>query len=96
MKRENYVKIDELLHRFVKEFGLESGLQRSSVFSAWDQVVGLKFSKLITNKFYKDNKLYCSVSSSVARDQLFVRRLQIKNQINELLGKEYVTEIILK
>lgn len=96
MKRENYIKIDELLDRFIKEFGLENGLQRTRVFNAWDQVVGLKFSKLTINKFYKDNKLYCSISSSVARDQLFVRRLQIKKQINEILGKEYLAEIVLK
>lgn len=95
MKRENYIRIDELMGRFVREFGLEEGLQRSKVLSAWDQVVGLKFSKLTTNKYFKDNKLRCTISSSVARDQLFVRRLQIKNQINELIGKECVSDIIL-
>ena len=95
MKRENYLRIDELMDRFVKEFGLEEGLQKSRVFSAWDEVVGLKFSKLTTNKYLKDKKLHCSISSSVARDQLFVRRLQIMNKINELLGKEYISDIIL-
>lgn len=96
MKRENYIKIDELLGRFVKEFGLENGLQRSEVFNAWDQVVGLKFSKFTINKFYRDKILYCTISSSVARDQLFMRRAQIISKINEILGKEYVDQIILK
>lgn len=96
MKRENYIKIDELLDRFVKESGLENGLQRTKVFNAWDEVVGLKFSKLTTNKFYKDKKLHCSFSSSVVRDQIFVRRAQIRDKINELLGGEFVEELILK
>lgn len=96
MKKENYIKIDELMNMFVKEYGLENGLQRSEVFNAWDQVVGMKFSKFTTNKFFRDNKLYCSISSSVARDELFVRRVQIKDKINEALGSERVAEIILK
>ncbi|MEN6619556.1 MAG: DUF721 domain-containing protein [Rikenellaceae bacterium] len=96
MKRENYIRIDELLVRFVKESGLENGLQRTKVFSAWDEVVGLKFSKLTTNKFYKDKKLYCTITSSVVRDQLFIKRSQIRIQINELLGQELVDELILR
>jgi len=96
MKRENYIKIDELLGRFVKESGLENGLQRTKVFKAWDEVVGLKFSRLTTNKFYKDKKLHCSFSSSVVRDQIFIRRIQIKDKINEVLGEELVDELILK
>ncbi len=96
MKRENYIKIDELLGRFVKESGLENGLQRTRVFNAWDQVVGLKFSKFTTNKFYKDKKLHCSFTSSVARDQIFIRRMQVKDKINEILGEELVEELILK
>ena len=95
MKRENYIRIDELMNLFIKEFQLEGGLERARVLSAWDQVVGFKFSSLTTNKYYKDKKLYCSVSSSVARDQLFTRRVQILTQINEILGKECVSDIIL-
>ncbi|OFY41112.1 MAG: hypothetical protein A2X18_12190 [Bacteroidetes bacterium GWF2_40_14] len=96
MKRENYIKIDELLGRFIKESGLENGLQRTKVFNAWDEVVGIKFSRLTTNKFYKDKKLHCSFSSSVARDQIFVRRVQIKDKINAALGGEYVDELIIR
>ena len=96
MKRENYIKIDQLLGRFVKEYGLENGLQRTEVFNAWDEAVGDKLSKYTTNKFFKDNTLYCTISSSVVRDKLFMRRVQIIDRINEIIGDGCVKRLILK
>jgi hypothetical protein len=96
MKRENFVKIDQLLGLFVKENGLESGLERTKIFNAWDQVVGQKISCLTTNKFYRDKVLFCTINSSVARDYLFTRKTLIINQINQLLKEDLVSEIVLK
>ncbi|MPM77673.1 hypothetical protein SDC9_124681 [bioreactor metagenome] len=81
---------------FVKEYGLEPGLERTRIFNAWDKVVGQKYAVMTTNKFFRDGKLFCSINSSAAKTQLFINREQIRNMMNKELGENLVAEIVLK
>ncbi len=96
MKRVNYIPVGDLMKLFVKEYGLEPGLERTRIFSSWDKIVGQKYALMTTNKFFRDGKLFCSINSSAAKTQLFINREQIRKMINKELGEDLVTEIILK
>jgi len=92
----NYISLGDLMKSFVKEYGLEQGLERTRIFAAWDKVVGLKYANLTSYKFFKEGKLYCTINSSVAKSQLFASREHIRAMLNKELGEEAVSEIILK
>jgi predicted nucleic acid-binding Zn ribbon protein len=96
MKRVNYMPLGDLLKLFIKEYGLEQGLERTRIFVAWDKAVGEKYAMMTTNKFFKNGKLYCSINSSAAKTQLFINRESIKKMINAELENDVVEEIILK
>ncbi len=96
MKRENSIKIDKLMELFVRQYGLEEGLSSIRVFAAWDEILDTRYSKVTSAKFFKEGILYCTITSSVARNHLFMNKNKIMADINQKLGKEIVRKIVLK
>jgi len=96
MKRENSIRIDELIRLFVKEYGLEEGLLRTRVFKAWDETVGIRYTRSTSGKFFRDGILYCNITSSVAKSYLFMNRARIAEDINRILDADVVKEIVLR
>ena len=96
MKRENTQLIKAIIEEFIKEERLEEGLGRARLFKAWDLVVGEVGAKATTNKYFKDGVLYCTISSSIIRTQMYYRKEDIMAHMNKMLNGTIVTKIILK
>ena len=96
MKREGAKTIAELLVDFIQEEGLTDGLERVKIFKIWDIVVGTKYANATLYKFYKNGTLYCTISSSMLRSQLYLNKLQIIRDINKMIGRDCVKELVLK
>ncbi len=96
MKRESSKPISEAIAQFIKQEGLEEGLIRLRIFKAWDMIVGENVAKITYNKYYKDRKLYCNISSSMIRSQLYFVKEELVKNINKQMGAEVVSDIILK
>ena len=96
MKRENTQLIKAVIEEFIKEERLEEGLGRARLFKAWDLVVGEVGTKATTNKYFKDGVLYCTISSSIVRTQMYYRKEDIMAHMNKMLNGTIVTKIILK
>lgn len=96
MKRENTQLISAIIQEYIKEAQLEDGLLRVKIFKVWDLIVGDAGTRATTNKFFKDDILYCTISSSIVRTQLYYRKDDIIAQMNRMLSGNYVTKLILK
>ena len=96
MRRQKTVLVGDIFKELLKETGLDQGVLRMSVFDAWDSVVGEKYKEYTLDKFFKDGRLICRISSSSARTQLFMNRLVVTERINKMLGSEVVKLLILK
>ncbi len=96
MKRENTQLISAIIQEYIKEAQLEDGLLRVKIFKVWDLIVGDAGTRATTNKFFKDGILYCTISSSIVRTQLYYRKDDIIAQMNRMLSGNYVTKLILK
>jgi hypothetical protein len=96
MKREGSRLIGELLSDFVRSEGLEPGLLRMRIFQTWDLIVGETYAKATVSKFYRDGILYCTISSSTVRTQMYFQKRYFMEQINKALNAQYITEIVLK
>jgi len=86
ISRKNALGMDELIHQYIREMKLSSGLDRQLVFGAWDKVSGAGM--YTTGKFYRDGILHVSISSSMVRSQLLLQRTTIVKLMNEELLKE--------
>ncbi len=96
MRRQKVELIGDIFKDFLEESGLDQGVLRIRVFEAWDSVVGAKFNEYTLDKYFKDGRLICRLSSSTARNQLFMDRLVVIERINKILGSEIVKALILK
>ena len=95
-KRQNdSFKIDDLMKSFVKENKLEKGLDKVNVEAAWRVMMGNGVNTYTTSvKLHKD-VLYVELSSSVLREELSYGKDKIIAMLNESLGKNLITKLIL-
>lgn len=78
--------MEELVTQFISEMKLTSGFNRQRVFEAWDVVSGA--SGYTVDRFFRDGNLYCTISSSVVRNQLYFQRDVLVRKMNEFLDKD--------
>lgn len=76
----------ELVEQYIREMKLSSGFNCQRVFEAWDVVSGA--STYTVGRFYRDGMLYCTISSSVVRNQLYFQRDVLVQKMNEYLDKD--------
>jgi hypothetical protein len=78
----------ELVEQYIREMKLTSGFNRQRVFEAWDIVSGA--SRYTVDRFFRDGMLYCTISSSVVRNQLYFQRDILVRKMNEYLRSDSV------
>ncbi len=103
--RKEAVSMGEIVPLFLRASGLSAGLNTRRVFAAWDEVSGAK--EFTLRKFYRDGKLFVSMSSSMVRSHLEFQKDYILRALNAFLENDslfdktcgkvgLVKEIILK
>lgn len=92
----NTSSLKDLVDAMLKAYGIDKKMERVDVFNTWHSVMGKSVSKRTENIFYKDNKLFVKISSSVLRDELNRMKEAIVEKLNESLGKKMVEELILR
>lgn len=88
--------ISNVLNEFIKSNRLEEGLDKISVKDAWNNVMGKAIAKYTTAINFERDTLYIQLSSSVLREELSYGREKIIKMINEELGKELITNLVLR
>lgn len=103
--RKETLGMDQIVPMYIRAMKLSAGLNTQRVFAAWDAVSGVKDFTL--RKFYRDGKLYVTLSSSMVRSHLEFQKDAILMAVNNFLSKDelfakdydkvgFVKEIILK
>jgi hypothetical protein len=78
--------MSELIAQYIREMKLSSGFNRQRIFEAWDEVSGA--SRYTIDRFFRDGMLYCTISSSVVRNQLYFQRDVLVQKMNEYIDKD--------
>lgn len=102
IKKTEPESLENIMKLFISRNGLSTGINCQMVFEAWDKVSGA--SSFTLGKFYRDGNLYCTISSSVVRNQLYFQRDSLVELVNQELlrnplfdkKKGLVKNIILK
>lgn len=96
MERQNAKLLDEVLKELIKKEGLEDSLFRVRLFEAWDRKAGIQAARATTSKFYKNGILYCTISSSVLRNQLYYSLDGLLKSINQEFPDNPISKIVLR
>ncbi|MAM29621.1 MAG: RNA-binding protein [Flavobacteriaceae bacterium] len=88
--------IRDVLKDFIASNRLEKGLDKVSIQEAWHNVLGEAISKYTTAVSLERDTLYVSLSSSVLREELSYGKEKIIKLLNEEVGKDLVSKLILR
>lgn len=105
MPRKTALSVGDAIKDFLKQYKLASGMNTQLIFKAWDEASGA--GKYTLKKYFREGKLYITLSSSVVRTQLSFQKDILKDRINGILSSEelftgdgstgdFVKELILK
>ena len=105
ISRKRALSMEEVIAIYIKSMKISSGLNTQRIFAAWDDASGA--GKYTLRKFFRDGRLYVSLSSSVVRNQLSFQKEALLDRMNEILCSDelftrddpkvsFVKELILK
>lgn len=105
MARKTAQPLSDVLKDFIKANRLTRGINIQCVFRAWDDASGA--AAYTSRRFFRDGKLYITLSSSVVRSQLSFQKDLLLEKVNARLSEDrlfdaddesgtFVKELILK
>ena len=103
--RKKALSMDEVVRMYVQSMKLVPALNTRRIFAAWDDASGA--GPYTLKRFFRDGRLYITLSSSVVRNQLSFQSDALVEKMNAILSKDelfarddtrvsYVKELILK
>lgn len=96
-KRHNdHQPISDILKDFVDTNKLQKGINQVEVEDVWKRIMGPAISKYTTQIKLQRNTLFVQLSSSVLREELSYGLSKIAKNINEEIGKELITKVVLR
>ena len=103
--RKRAMSMEELIPMYIKSMKLSTGLNTHRIFAAWGEASGA--AQYTLKRFFRDGKLYITLSSSVVRNHLSFQNAELVERINHILSRDelfvrddprvsFVRELILK
>jgi hypothetical protein len=92
----NESSIGDVLKAFIETNKLQGGMDKIDVQEAWKSLMGNGVNSYTKEVVLKGSTLYVSLTSAVLREELSYGKTKIITMINEELGKEVITDVILR
>ena len=93
MERKYPEKIGDVLREFLEESSLHERLDELRAAELWPRVAGKEISDLCSKPIVKSGVMKIGVKNASLRQELHMNRTSLKNYINEIIGKEIISEI---
>lgn len=88
--------IGAIIQQWLRENGLDDKLKEQSVPTYWVEIVGETIAKHATVDRIDKGTMFISVQSATWRNEIMLRREEIKRKVNERFGAEVVQEIVVR
>ncbi|MCT4622124.1 MAG: DUF721 domain-containing protein [Schleiferiaceae bacterium] len=86
----------DAIGEFLERNRLKKKFDQTEVISLWKTMFGPVVANRTTQLFFRDGKLYVSLSSSVLRQELSMNKAKIIQSLNDEMNQEVVKEIVFK
>jgi hypothetical protein len=96
VRKKDNISIGEALKEFISANKLQKGIDKVLVKEAWVSLMGNGVNNYTTAIDLRNSTLFVSLSSSVLREELSHGKSKIIALLNEELGREVVTKIVLR
>lgn len=88
--------LNSILRDFMKKIPRHKELNRGMILHLWPEVVGTRVAKATRDLHFERGNLIVKVESEAWRHELHMSRFSIRKKLNEKVGNETVTEIIIR
>ncbi|TRW24827.1 DUF721 domain-containing protein [Flavobacterium zepuense] len=88
--------LSDVLKHIMESNNLQKGLDKIDVREAWKNLMGNGVNNYTREIMLKNGTLYVELTSAVLREELSYGREKIVKMINEDLGREVVTTVVLR
>ena len=96
MRGNNNRKVGDIIRKLMKNPKLAEKLDKLDALDAWEKIIGMQLCKYITDQKIYKGILYVKLKSAVVRNELSYKKSDFISQINQKIGKELITDIVLK
>ena len=97
MKRKsNEQTLGEVIKDFLRDSGWQQKLDEVNIITQWDKVLGPSLAKYTDELFVSKGVLHIRLNSSTLRQELTYRKSELIKELNDSVGKEVITDILLK
>jgi hypothetical protein len=95
-KNNHSFTIAEALQLLTGDKRLHKGLTESAVKQQWKDIMGETIAKHTTGMYLKGTELIVYFNSSIVKNEFIYNRAKAVQLINEALGYEAITDLIIK
>ncbi|WP_282786969.1 DUF721 domain-containing protein [Flavobacterium croceum] len=95
-RTSNENSISEVLKMFIETNNLQKGIDGVSIQEAWYNLLGNGIKSYTQEVVLKNSTLYVKLSSAVVREELSMGKQKIIDMLNDEMGKQVVTDLILR
>jgi predicted nucleic acid-binding Zn ribbon protein len=88
--------LKDVLREFVEVFSLKNKLNQCQVIDKWNEVVGPIIAKHTTNLYIQKKILFVEFDSSIVRNEIFLIKSKLIEELNRGFEKTVIETIILK
>ena len=96
MKRKNTYKVGDVVRKLMDNPNLSQKLDELDALDAWKDLIGKSLIKYVSHQKIYKGKLYIKINSAVMRNELSFKKTYLIEEINSKVGKEIISDIILK
>lgn len=96
MKRTEAKSIAEIIGDFMQQEDIETTMLEHRALQHWVNVVGPGINRMTTERYVENGVITVKIASASLRNDLMLSRSAIIEQLNKLVGKPVIREIILR
>jgi hypothetical protein len=95
MNKKNLHSLDKILSDFIDDNKLRPKLAEIDIVKTWEEIVGKNLASRTKKLFVNNRKLFVSLSTSIARQELMLIREELVKRVNLKAGMSIIDEIVI-
>lgn len=96
MEKQDAQPIGEILNQFLNISQLENQAFGEQIAEIWQEVLGDEITKETQRIFLQSGYLFIELKSAALKNELMMKRTQIKNSLNKKLGNEVINSVVIR
>jgi len=89
-------KLGDALKQFVQGSKLKNGIQSAQIEAVWLEIMGITIAKYTDKIYIFNQKLFIETNIGPLKNELGFQKLQIIERVNEKMGAQTISEVIIK